>query len=197
MNTFALKQKKEQEPGYEETSRPWDRLPNETELAFEAFKIYRQMGYSRDATKTAIRIYGATWESNIRFVEQWIETHEWEKRTILYDQFVRKHKDDIIEEQADRARMKFAEALPDIADTTIQIASGKKKGDRVQATLIREVFDRGGLPKTQPAPAQTNINFQIVAPDLPKEVLADFEVEDSATDIREEAAKLIPDNLRK
>ena len=197
MNTFALKKKKEQEPGYEETSQPWDRLPTETELAYEAFKIYRQMGFSRDATKTAIRVYGSTWETNLRFVEQWIETHEWEKRSVLYDQFVRKHKDEIIEEQADRARMKFAEALPELADVTIDIALGKKKGDRVQGAMIRESFDRGGLPKTQPAPAQTNINFQIIAPDLPKEVLADFEVEDTPSNIRDAAAKLIPDNLRK
>ncbi len=199
MNTFALnKSKKDNTDYYEETSQPWDRLPTETELAYSAFKIYRGLGYSRDATKVAIRVYGSSWESNIRFVEGWIETNDWEKRANLYDQFFRDHKENYINEQADRVRMKFAEALPDIGDETIKIALGQKAGSRVQASLIREVYDRGSLPKQQPSAAQTNINFQITAPELPKEVLADFEVEaSSAPDIREAAAALIPKSLRK
>lgn len=179
---------------YEDTAQPWHQKRDESDKAYEAFKIYMGLGYSRNVEKVAMRVYSEDWEANIRHVAVWSERWQWEKRAVAYDAYVDDHAEQHIRHKARYAKMKFADAMPDIADTAINIALGRSKGDRVQGNMLNTIMDRGGLPKEQPGKNQNQFNFNIVAPELPETVDEQFESGDPDS-LEAEAKALIPDSF--
>lgn len=59
---------------------PWDRQPGETTKAFEAFTVYRDLGYSRSIEKAA-NVLGKTRVT----LEPWSRKYSWGKRVAEWD----------------------------------------------------------------------------------------------------------------
>lgn len=58
----------------------WERQPNETAKAFEAFVIYRDMGVNRSIRKAA-----QTLNKAVTTLAEWSTKHEWVKRVAAWD----------------------------------------------------------------------------------------------------------------
>lgn len=76
-----------------EERKPWERLPNETPEAFEAFKEYRDMGAERSVAKVGEKL-----GKNTSLMERWSAKHDWVKRAQAWD--------DEIEREASKNRLK-------------------------------------------------------------------------------------------
>jgi hypothetical protein len=61
--------------------RPWDRQPNESPQAFEAFAIYRDMSYQRSLAAAAWKL-----RKTKKLLERWSATHGWVKRVAAWAQ---------------------------------------------------------------------------------------------------------------
>lgn len=58
----------------------WERLPTETDLAWSAFVVYRDMGPKRNLTKTAGEL-----GKHVQSVSLWNMKHRWAERARAYD----------------------------------------------------------------------------------------------------------------
>ena len=203
MNKYFFSRRANKKAGlqeYSDTAQPWDKLADESDQAFEAFRVYRELGFSRDLEKVAMRIYRESWESNFRFIEEWHKQFDWEKRAALWDAHWDSHHEKIKEKARKDAEMRYIESLADIQDVQIDIALGKKKGDRTQGVMINRIVDQV-VPKPQTKPQDVNIwnNVALLAPELPDEVkrgLLDKAEDADFEEIESQAQKLIPDQLR-
>lgn len=193
-------QKKSSDEEFSETGQPWDKMADESDQAFEAFRVYRELGFSRDLPKVAMRLYQESWESNMHFVENWELQFDWDRRAALWDAHWDSHHDKIKDKARKDAEMRYIESLASIQDVQIDIALGKKKGDRTQGVMITRIIDQV-VPKPQQKPQEVNVwqNVALMAPELPAEVkkgLLDTTSDADFKEIEEEAKKLIPDKLR-
>lgn len=193
------KKPKRHQDQYEVTTQPWDQLPDESEVSFDAFKVYKNQGFSRSLEKVAAFVYEEQWESNFRYVKHWSVVHRWDERADAWDLHIRKYENDIIESAGRQAEMQMIDSLPDITDQAVGIALGRVSGDRVQAGMINSIYDRVGPSKRQVAQNQTNIynNQTISAPALPGEIAKEYSLEEAEyEDISKDAEALIPEHLR-
>lgn len=62
------------------TPEPWERQPEETARAFEAFAIYRDMGPDRSLRKVV-----QTLDKNLTTIGDWSTKYEWVKRVAAWD----------------------------------------------------------------------------------------------------------------
>ena len=60
--------------------RPWDRQPNESPKAFEAFAIYRDLGVYRDQRAVALAV-----KKQRALLGRWSVTYEWVSRVSAWD----------------------------------------------------------------------------------------------------------------
>lgn len=61
----------------------WEMLPNETDNAFEAFRIYRDLGARR-----SIRETGKTLGKNLTTLGEWSVKYDWPNRARAYDRWM-------------------------------------------------------------------------------------------------------------
>ncbi|MEQ9263999.1 MAG: hypothetical protein RLN81_02170 [Balneolaceae bacterium] len=66
--------------------RPWAHLSQESDLAFKAFTIYRDLGGNRSLTKTAKEL--GKKKHYTSQLEKWSKKYEWVRRTLLYDEYL-------------------------------------------------------------------------------------------------------------
>jgi hypothetical protein len=69
-------------------TEPWDRLPDETELAFRAFIVYRDMGMGRSIEKLRDLILdpsGRPRYKTTRYMQEWSRLNRWVERARAYD----------------------------------------------------------------------------------------------------------------
>lgn len=176
--------KKQPKPKVEqaETNMPWHKLADETETAFQAFDIFRMIGFTRTLEQVARHMYGDDkWEANMRHVEKWYHDHNWQDRAEKFDHFVSQQDEEFVADQTRRTRVKFAENLPAIGEQTIQAALGHINPTKQQQNAGFRIMDAIGPAKQQPQTniynANTNVNVQ--APKLPEEVEQHFEAEEA------------------
>lgn len=62
------------------TNKPWERQKGESEKAFEAFKIYRDMGEERTISAVGKRL-----EKSRNLIDRWKERWNWKERVRAYD----------------------------------------------------------------------------------------------------------------
>ena len=62
--------------------RPWDRQPDESMQAFEAFAIYRDMAYERSLAAAAWKL-----RKTKKLLERWSAAHGWVKRVAAWDAY--------------------------------------------------------------------------------------------------------------
>ena len=67
------------------TDNPWDRQKGETEKAFEAFAIYRDMGAER-----TIAAVGRQLAKSRDLIDRWRAKYNWKERVQLYDKYIDK-----------------------------------------------------------------------------------------------------------
>jgi len=71
---------------------PWERQPKETDVAFEAFAVYRDMGPERSVSKVAKKC-----SKNASLLNRWSSTHSWVSRSAAFDNEVdRRMREDLI-----------------------------------------------------------------------------------------------------
>jgi hypothetical protein len=86
--------KKVPEPDY-----PWDRQPNESPKAFEAFAIYRDMAYQR-----SIAAVGWKLSKSKSLLTAWSAAHGWVKRVAAWDAYNDRESRKELEQERRRAR---------------------------------------------------------------------------------------------
>ena len=64
----------------ERSNKPWERQKGESEKAFEAFKIYRDMGEERTITAVGKRLVKSR-----NLIDRWKERWRWKERARSYD----------------------------------------------------------------------------------------------------------------
>lgn len=67
-------------------TRPWERWPEETDKAFRAFRIYRDMGEDRSLPKVAEKLGKSS--GYTRVLEDWSSAHHWRTRVTDFDRYV-------------------------------------------------------------------------------------------------------------
>lgn len=106
------------------TVKPWERLSTETTAAYEAFAIYRDLGYSRSQEKvyTALR-------KNRNLIERWSTTHHWVERCLLYDRDVERKRfkagEEAIREMSIRHAQIATQALQKASERLVSLDPSK------------------------------------------------------------------------
>jgi hypothetical protein len=79
--------------------RPWDRQPNESPKAFEAFAIYRDMAYRRSLAAVAWKL-----SKSKTLLSRWSAKHGWVKRVAAWDAYNDQESRNELEQERRRAR---------------------------------------------------------------------------------------------
>lgn len=109
--------------------KPWDRLPDETAPAFEAFRTYLELGPKRSTAKAAQDL-----GKSKRTLDGWSSKHQWVRRTAEYDAELARHADqEFFGETRRRARSKAHAQASQVA-----IAALQRPGARVLERLQRD-----------------------------------------------------------
>lgn len=93
------------------TDKPWERQKGESEKAYEAFAIYRDMGEKRTLTAVAEKL-----QKSCTLIRRWKATWEWQERVRAYDNELEKE-----------ARAKAVKARKDMTERHISIAMQLQK----------------------------------------------------------------------
>lgn len=82
-----------------QTEQPWERQPGESEQAFEAFKIYRDLGVRRSNAEVCKQL-----SKSRQLISRWKSKYEWDDRVRAYDN--------------DLEKQQHAEAVKNLKDMT-------------------------------------------------------------------------------
>lgn len=93
------------------TDKPWERQKGESEKAYEAFAIYRDMGEKRTFTAVAEKL-----QKSSSLIRRWKDRWEWVERVRAYDNDLEKE-----------ARLKAIKDRKDMVDRHIKIAMQLQK----------------------------------------------------------------------
>lgn len=88
------------------TDKPWERQKGESEKAFEAFSIYRDMGTERTITAVVKRL-----GKSRNLIDRWKDRWDWKERVRLFDNDLEK-----------QAREKAVKDIKSMGDRQIKIA---------------------------------------------------------------------------
>lgn len=68
-----------------QSDKPWERREGESEKAFEAFVIYRDLGQDRTISAVVKRL-----EKSRSLIDRWKDRYNWSERALLYDNEIEK-----------------------------------------------------------------------------------------------------------
>lgn len=91
--------------------KPWERQSGESEKAFEAFVVYRDMGRERTVTAVAKKL-----SKSRQLLERWKERWDWQERVRTYDNELEKE-----------AKESAAKAIREMTERHIRIAMQLQK----------------------------------------------------------------------
>lgn len=139
------------------TSKPWDRRPDETDEAWDAFGHYRDLGAARTIPK-AVEAAGKK-PGNVRSWERWSSKHEWTLRVRAWDGFLDAEAQRRIKALAVARRVRQAQlgqALQGVAGQALtRMSEEVKAGKRVPrgheiAALAKAGFDIEAVAEGDP-----------------------------------------------
>jgi len=64
-------------------TKQWERQPNETSVAYEAFTVYRDMGANR-----GLHAVSKTLQKSVTLLGRWSSQHKWVERATAYDDHI-------------------------------------------------------------------------------------------------------------
>jgi hypothetical protein len=155
-----------------EEVKPWDQRDGETDKAFSAFRIYRDLHPSKRSLKECAKhFYGPTFKrSNVRTCEKWSVKYEWQRRVRLYDA----HRDQLMrdEDLEDRRKMRDTHIEEARGLQSIGIESLKRikkqmetdKGYRLSAGLTLQLIQQGSSMERLARGEPTEISGSADAP---------------------------------
>jgi hypothetical protein len=79
-------------------SQPWDRVKGETEQAYDAFLIYRELG--PDRTQDGVRVKLGKVPAYLRGIERWARRWSWAERARAWDNHLQAERDKVAEKAA-------------------------------------------------------------------------------------------------
>ena len=122
---------------------PWERQPEETNKAWNAFRIYRDLDPSERSTEKVRKVLGC---NTARHLETWSSRYEWVSRAGAYDA----HMDELKRNQRERERLAASERRIQLAknmqlvggakiqDIGKKIQDALKKGEAIPAMSLKD-----------------------------------------------------------
>ena len=116
-----------------EMLKSWERQPGETNKAYYAFTLYRDMGYQRSLAKVREK-YGANYRRDVRrLIERWSSQHKWVERVSAYDDYLDLQKRKVHEAELEKMckrhltlsmalQSKAAELLKDLVGSEMRVS---------------------------------------------------------------------------
>ena len=146
----------------QEEKQIWERQEGETEAAFRAFCIYRDMGIGKRAMRLVPRTTEEKNDDQVtnrkqpdRIVAKWSTAHNWRKRCEAYDNYLEKKARMLREEQLERIGDKALNVIEQALDFNIadlfEIRGGKirmkdldKLPEHIQKAIKKIKIGKGG-----------------------------------------------------
>lgn len=144
----------------DDEARKWERLDRETDRAFEAFQIYRDM---RAVERSLQNVADDLGHNTKRHIERWSSENDWQDRVRAYDQWQDRRR----QEQRQQAIDEAYERLADNLDEIMRVAINRAVNDG-DVRMLKDLLDRGGL---KPIEQQ---EIQIGSEDAAEDKLADL-----------------------
>lgn len=176
-----------------EPAEPWDRRPEETEKAWLAFKLYRDMGPGRSLARAyhAYRIEAGNvsgddpaLEAAAGYFNEWSTGNAWVKRVQAYDAWQtaeaeRKHRA-VLEAGRELIANRYVHLIAlQLANVEMRLVDGKLTQNTNMA--LKDLFDRLGGAPTQRVQLDHELNASVDA--TPAEVKHTFMDGDKALEI--------------
>lgn len=137
--------------------KPWDQLPDETDIAYHRFKIYLEMGGDRSLDKTRQKLGKSS--GYIRQLHTWSSKYNWVERSGEYDRHLFRKSLEDQEEIINTANGKLLSQVDAAIDTLVEIMNMDNYSQSFQATsnvaqrlkAAESILDRVGLIKQKDA----------------------------------------------
>jgi hypothetical protein len=127
---------------------PWERQPDETDRAWEAWLVYRDMGPTRSVAEAARKL-----KVSSTTINRWSTGHQWRERVKPYDRYVDKmavaafteRTSELMDQQLRLSKKLLdkleanIDALPDGADPTMRWSTAYAAGTRAQREALNEI----------------------------------------------------------
>lgn len=98
----------------EQSKQPWDRVEGETDKAYRAFCIYRDMGADRTYADVAKDLEHPP--SYVQALMGWSKKYNWKERCSAYDDYYLKRHEIMVQEQYHTMRMEARDMRQNIID---------------------------------------------------------------------------------
>lgn len=128
--------------------KPWDRLEDETDAAYEAFVNYIEMPASKRSQKNMVAKYYANSAAKLRWVNEWSVKYDWVRRANKYETWRQKRRLEIQHQRLEEAQEAISDELLALTRTSI---TGAQDGSLTgpQVAMLRDLLDRAGLEVVQ------------------------------------------------
>jgi hypothetical protein len=129
--------------------RAYERLPAESPQAFEAYKVYRDMGPGRSR-----KLVGERLGKDVSLMSRWQGRHSWVERARERDEYIDSIKQQAIDEYAREQAVTMAAREQEIQTTLLdaRLASAKKLTQMLQFPLVEtQTEDEGRTIIVKPA----------------------------------------------
>lgn len=198
VSPMVRKKAKRSEERANSESFPWHQKEEEPPGAFSAFQIYLDMGPARSYAELAKVLYGKE-DKDHYIIREWGKKWDWVARSEAWDRYVSSSHMGQMEAAVQEAQEVALRFLPRVVTNLAQAAIGERQVGRTEMRAITDFMDRFGPAKQRSQQPMTIKNYNVNIPELPKEQTKNLlEVEDAEyEEIPEQAANLIPEDLRK
>lgn len=104
---------------------PWTRRPDETPVAYEAFRIYMNGGHTRSLANVAEAMGG----NRRSAINKWSSAYEWVARTTAYDSYLTTAAVDGMADQVSQVRNKHLDVASKLLDHLMESMAGWAPGE--------------------------------------------------------------------
>ncbi len=129
------------------TNKPWHRLHQESDIAFGAFTIYRDMGCVRSLAKTA-KALGKKKHYTSQ-LEKWSKRYEWVRRSLIYDEYLDHQKLILAEGRLIELHNFALDNGKKIIEELVQISCGERWCEPHNLKAIEMYLETIGLKKKE------------------------------------------------
>lgn len=140
------------------SSKPWHRIPGETSLSRNAFRIYLELGPMRSLRKVADELDKPEWYT--RTLERWSSRFSWVDRAAEYDDHSLNRSAELRQQVREAAIRMMQEAALEATETIIDLSRGEMRDGASVPIMDKFGNEHGSRPSV---PAQVRIQAAIRA----------------------------------